>query len=91
MLIDTVIEENKLQGVYAYQNDINVPRDSFDGIIHKLQILVTILQKYNRTLSPADCKFQQTAIDSLGFHIEDHTIQSITPKKTKIKSFATYI
>lgn len=36
MLIDAVIEESKLQGIYEHQDNI-VASDSFEEMIHKLQ------------------------------------------------------
>lgn len=87
MLVDTMIDESKLQGVYAYQDDIIVASDSFEEMIEKLKILFAVLQKYNLTLSPAKCQFHHTAVDYLGFHIEDHTIRPITSNITKIMSF----
>lgn len=76
ILIDIVIEESKFQGVYAYQVYIIVASDSFEEMIHKFQILFSILQKYNLTLSPVECQFHQITIDYIGFHFEDHTIQA---------------
>lgn len=44
MLIDTVTEESKLQRVYTYQNNIIVvASDSFEDMVHKLQILFSTL------------------------------------------------
>lgn len=87
MLIDAIIEESKLQGVYAYQDDIIVASDSFEETMHKLKILFTVLQKHNLTLSPAKCQFHHTAVDYLGFHIENNTIKPISSNITKINSF----
>lgn len=84
---DAVIEENKLQGVYAYQDDIIVAGDSFQDIIHKLQVLLSVLQKYNLTLSPAKCQIHQAAIDYIGFHLENHIIQPISSHITEITAF----
>lgn len=88
MLIDAIIEESKLQGVYAYQDDI-VASDSFQERIHNLQILFSIVQKHNLTLSSAKCQFYQTAIDYLGFHTQNHTIQPFSSNIIKITAFPT--
>lgn len=84
MLIDANTEESKPQVAYAYQDNITVASNSFEEMIHKLQILISILQKYNFTLSPVKCQFHHTVIDYISFHTEEHTIQPITYNITKI-------
>lgn len=74
MLINAITEESKLQGVYAYQHDINVLNDSLEEIIYKLQISFFILRKYDLTSCPDKCQLHQTAIHYLGFHIEHRTL-----------------
>lgn len=56
-------------------------------MIPKLEVLFSVLQKWNLTLSPSKCQFHQTAIDYPGFHLENHTIQPISSNIIKITAF----
>ena len=86
-MIDKILEEVNVPGIFAYQDDIVVASNSFDETIEKLTKLFTCFEKYNLTLSPTKCNFHNTKINYLGFEISQNIITPIEQNITKITGF----
>ena len=86
-LIDSIIEETQLEGIFAYQDDIVVASNSFEETLEKLKTLISVLIKYNITLSPSKCKFHKQEIEYLGFKISQQKVLPIQSNIVKITSF----
>lgn len=88
-LMDSILDEMQLDGVFAYQDDIVIASNSFDETNNKLKILFEALTKYNITLSPQKCQFHLKEINYLGFNISEQKIRPIQSNIIKITSFPT--
>lgn len=86
-LMDSILHEAGCSGIFAYQDDIVIGSCSFEESILKLDQVISILAKYNITLSPAKCSFHKTKINYLGFEITQHKIFPLESNILKITSF----
>lgn len=86
-LIDTVVEESRLVGVFAYQDDIVICSNSFEETCTKIETLLKTFIKYNLTVCPQKCSFHTTEIDYLGFNIKSNTISPVASNIQKITAF----
>lgn len=86
-LMDSILDEINIPGVYAYQDDLIFGSNSFEETQEKLTKILNIFKKYNLTLSPSKCSFHKTSTDYLGFHIENNAITPITSNISKINAF----
>lgn len=86
-LIDTIIDEVNIPGIFAYQDDLIFGSNSLQETKDKLTKILEILSKYNLTLAPSKCSFHTSSTDYLGFHIQDHIITPISANIEKIMSF----
>jgi transposase InsO family protein len=86
-LIDSIIDEVNIPGIFAYQDDLIFGSNSFHESKEKLAKILEVLSKYNLTLAPSKCTFHNNSTDYLGFHIENHNITPISANIEKIMSF----
>lgn len=86
-LIDTIIDETGLSGIFPYQDDILICSNSFDETMTKLSILFDAFQKNNLTLSAPKCSFHSSEVNYLGFMISNNRICPIQSNIMKINSF----
>ena len=87
-MIDSIIEESSLEGVYAFQDDVIVGANSFKETTEKLTKLFELFLKYNLTLSPNKCSFHKNTINYLGFNIKQNKISPLQSNIEKITAFA---
>lgn len=73
--IDWVIRKEKLEGTFAYLDDITVCGRSQSEHDANLQKFLAAAQKYGLTLNKEKSKFSQNSIDILGYTIKDHVIK----------------
>ena len=86
-MIDKILEEVDVSGIFPYQDDIVVDSNSFSETLKKLTKLFTCFEKYNLTLLSANCNFHSTKINYLGFKISQNGITPIEQNITKIIGF----
>jgi len=86
-LVDSLIEESALDGIFSFQDDFIIASNSFEDTLHKLRIIFNLFKKYNLTLSPAKCSFHVTEVEYLGFYLKDHKIYPTTSNILKITEF----
>jgi transposase InsO family protein len=86
-MIDNIIAEVNMQGIYAYQDDFVIGSNSLDETVEKLTKLFTVLEKYNLTLTPDKCNFHSTIINYLGFEISHNVVRPISSNIVKVTSF----
>ena len=87
MLMDAIIQECGQTGIQSYQDDIIIGSSSFQETVEKVKTLLTVLKKYNLTLSPKKCTFHQAKINYLGFNVRQNKIQPISSNIIKIMQF----
>lgn len=86
--MDTIIDELQIDGLFAYQDDLIFGSNSFEETCSKLDKILLIITKYNLTLTSSKCTFHKTAVDYLGFHIENHSISPPHSNIAKINYFS---
>jgi hypothetical protein len=86
-LMDSILDEVGLPGIFAYQDDIVIASNSFEETYSKVAKILNILTKYNITLSPSKCSFHKTSINYLGFQVSQNKIFPIQANICKITSF----
>lgn len=74
-VIDRIIADEKLEGVYAYLDDITVCGKTKAEHDERLELFLNAAQKYNLTLNEDKCSFNKTTINLLGYQITDQRIR----------------
>ena len=85
LLLDAIIEETKIEGIFRYQDDKIVGAKLFSETVDKR--LFQILEKYNLPPAPRKCSFHKFEINCLSFHIANGAIETISSPIIKITSF----
>ena len=67
-IIDKIIKENNLTGVYAYVDNIVVGKNQQE-YVENLEKFKKITTQYNLTLNEDKSVFSKTSIDFLGYNI----------------------
>lgn len=86
-LMDLIIEEANIDGVYAYQDDIVIGSNSFKETCTKLNTLLKVFIKHNLTIFPDKCSFHTDEINYLGFKISNNQVSPIQSNIQKIVAF----
>ena len=74
-VIDKIIESERLQGVYAYLDDITVCGKNKEEHDIRLKAFMDAVKKYNLTINMEKSSFSKTAITLLGYEIRNRTIR----------------
>lgn len=88
-LVDDILHEINLTGIFAYQDDFLIAANSFDEMLQKINKVLEKLASYNITASPSKCIFHQTKIEYLGFQIAHTIVKPVSANIIKITSFPT--
>ena len=86
-LVDLVVEETYLLGIFDYLNNFIICSNSFQETEDKLDKLLKISQKYNLTLNLAKCTFHETSVNYLSFKVKNHKIYPLTANIVKKNGF----
>jgi len=73
-VIDAIIPQENLDGVYAYLDDITICGNKQTEYDLNLNKFLTIIKKYGLILNEDECKFSQCEISLLSHHISNKRI-----------------
>lgn len=88
-LIDELIQQAEVEGVFSYQDDVVIGANSFAEMKTKLSQLLEVFIKNNITLSSTKCQFHKSKINFLGFEIANHQVMPMQSNIRKILAFPT--
>ena len=74
-VVDGIILKEKLEGVFAYLDDVTICGNNKDQHDKNLIAFMTAANKYGLTLNNDKCAFSQTSIRLLGYLIENGTLK----------------
>jgi len=81
-VIDTLISQENLYGVFAYLDDITICGNNQTEHDLNLNKFLTIIKKYGLILNEDKCQFSQCEISPLGHHIYN---KCISPDPERLK------
>ncbi|CAI6371236.1 unnamed protein product [Macrosiphum euphorbiae] len=81
-VIDTIISQENLDGVYAYLDDITICGNNQTEHDLNLNKFLTIIKKYGLILNEDKCQFSKCEISLLGHHISN---KRISPDPERLK------
>ncbi|XP_054712929.1 uncharacterized protein LOC129222440 [Uloborus diversus] len=74
-VIDQIIQEEKLNGVFPYLDDVTVCGRNQEDHDKNLEHFLSAIKKYNLTLNNDKCSFSVRTVKLLGYIISDKTIR----------------
>lgn len=86
-LIDSIIEETNMSGIFSYQDDIILCTNSLDETLQKLEALLSVFIRHNLTINLKKCNFHSSTVNFLGFKIMNKKVFPLQSNIKKITAF----
>jgi hypothetical protein len=74
-VIDTIVQDEGLEGVLRYLDDVTICGKNQLEHDHNLEKFLAAAEKYNPTLNEEKCPFSNKSVNLLGYTSENKTIK----------------